>query len=112
MSVTSNRSVAIEFTGDVEYSQEFEAAQVSTGSGQSQLIALSSGNNTITVPTSAVGVTIVPPVGSAVVLTLKGVNGDTGIVIHPSDPTSLGLSGVTSFVVNAASSVSVRFIYS
>ena len=113
MSVFSDRSIVIEDTGDVEYSQTFEADQVSTGSGQNQLIALSSGANTITVPTSAVAVTIVPPIGSTVALTLKGVAGDTGIALHPSDPTSLGLSGsVTSFVINAASAVSVRFIYS
>lgn len=112
MSVTSNRSISIEFTGDVEYTQEFDAAQVSTGSGQNQLVVLSSGNNTITVPSSAVGVTIVPPTGSVVALVLKGVNGDTGVALHPSDPSSIGLSGVLTFVLNAASAVTVRLIYS
>lgn len=111
MSITSNRSVTIEFTGDIEYSQTFEAAVVSTGSGQNQKVALSSGNNTITVPSSAVAVTILPPSDNTVVLTLKGVAGDTGISLSLTDPTSIGLNGVSSFVLNAASAVSVRFIY-
>lgn len=112
MSVTSERSITLGFTGDVEYEQTFAATNVNTGSGQNQLQSLASGNNTITVPSAAVAVTIIPPVGNAVVLTLKGVNGDTGIVIHPSDPSSIGLSGVTSFVLNAASIVTVRLIFS
>lgn len=112
MSITSNRKVTIEWAGDIDYSQEFDAATVSTGSGQNQLVALSSGNNTITVPTSAIGVTILMPSGNAVQVTLKGDNADTGIALSQSDPTSIGLNGVTSFVLNAASAVTVRLIYS
>ena len=111
MSITSNRSVVIEFTGDIEYSQTFEAAVVSTGSGQNQQVALTAGNNTITVPTSAVAVTILMPDGNTVQVTLKGVAGDTGIALSKSDPTSIGLNGVTTFVLNAVSAVTVRLIY-
>lgn len=112
MSVTSNRLVQIAFTGDVEYTQEFSAAASAVGSGQNQLVALSSGNNTITVPTSAIAVTIIPPTGNTVALILKGVNGDTGIALALLGPSSISLLSVTTFVLNAASSVTVRLIYS
>lgn len=114
MSVTSNRSVSINFSNDVEFDQEFDAAVSAVGSGQNQLVNLSSGNNTITVPSNAVAVTIIPPSGNLVVLTLKGVAGDTGISIHLTDPTSIGLNTVTSFVLNATGSAvtGLRLIYS
>lgn len=112
MAVTSNRKITITWTADVEYSQEFDATVNSAGSGQNQLVALVSGNNTITVPTGATGVTIIPAEDNAVALTLKGVNGDTGIALALTSPTSIGLASVSSFVINAGGSVTVRLIYS
>lgn len=112
MSITSNRSVTIEWTGDIEYSQTFYASTVSTGSGQNQIVALTTGNNTITVPTNAIAVTILMPDGNTVQVTLKGVNGDTGVALNLSGPTSLGLQAVSTFVLSAASAVTVRLIYS
>lgn len=113
MSVTSDRSIAITFTGDVEYSQTFEASTNATGSGQIQLINLSSGANTITVPSGAVAVTIIPPTANAVTMTLKGVSGDTGIALALTAPCSLSLSSVSTFVITAGGTITgVRFIYS
>ena len=112
MPVTSNRSIVIGFTGEVEYSQTFPAAVSSLGSGQIQVVDLSSGNNTITVPDDAVAVTIVPETGNTAVITLKGVNGDMGIILSPVDPCSLSLDGVTSFVLNVSGAVTVRLIFS
>jgi hypothetical protein len=44
--------------------------------------------NAIPVPATAlIGVVIVPPIGSVLVKTLKGITGDTGTVISPSKPT-------------------------
>ena len=112
MSITSGRSVTITFAGDIEFTQSFPATDVSTGSGQNQLVELAMGNNTITVPDDAVAVTILFPVDNATQVTLKGVNGDTGIALHLTDPTSIGLQEVTSFVLSAAVAVTVRLIYS
>ena len=113
MSVTSNRTVTIQFSGDVEYAQEFESSPNASGSGQNQLTDLSSGNNSITIPTSAVAVTIIPPADNAVVLKIKGVNGDTGVIIHLTDPTSIGLGSGATLVIDAASSVTgLRLIWS
>lgn len=113
MSVTSDRSVVINFSSDVEYSQEFSATTNATGSGQNQLVNLSSGANTITVPANAVAVTIIPPSANAVSITLKGVTGDTGIALNLTDPSSIGLNSVSTFCLTAGGSITgVRLIYS
>lgn len=113
MSVTSNRSIDITLTGDVTYSQTFEAPVNSSGSGQNQIITLSSGANTITVPSGAVAVTIIPPDNNAQTITLKGVTGDTGIALNLTAPCSLSLSSVSTFVLTAGGTITgVRFIYS
>lgn len=46
------------------------------------------GNNTINIPAKAAGVRIEPPVGSVNPKLLKGVAGDTGVVIDPANPTT------------------------
>lgn len=111
MSVASNRVLAITFSGDVEFSQLFLAHPNSISPGVNTTQALTSGNNTIAVPDDATGVTIIPSSTNTIVLTLKGVSGDTGIIIAPDAPTSLGLDGVASFVLNVSGDVSVRFIF-
>lgn len=73
-------------------------------------VTLSSGANTITLPTSPMvpgGVVIIPPSGSTTALTLKGVSGDTGFLINPGAPTMLlfPATPTATFVINAASSV-------
>lgn len=72
--------------------------------GQTTETTLASGANTITVPTGSVGVVIVPDADNTTALTLKGVSGDTGISISPSDPTLLTFgTAPASIVVTAAS---------
>lgn len=72
--------------------------------GEVLVQTLASGNNSITVPSGSSYVLIQPPSANTVALVLKGVNGDTGVSIHPSNPFLLSLaSSATSFVINAAS---------
>jgi hypothetical protein len=111
MSVTSARSIIIENTGDVEYSQTFEAAANASASGQNQIVALSTGNNAVSIPTSAVAVTIIMPDANTVQVTLKGVNGDTGIPLHLTQPSSLSIGSGAAIVLSAASAVNVRLIW-
>lgn len=67
-------------------------------------LTLAAGDNTVNVPTGAIGVLIDPPSANTVVLKLKGAAGDTGVVIHPTNATLLSLGSTqTSFIVNAAS---------
>lgn len=113
MSVTSNRSIQISFSADVEYVQTFSAAVNPSGSGQNQLVNLVIGANTITVPSGAVAVTIIPPAANAVTMLLKKVTGDTGISLSLLDPCSLSLNGVTSFVLTAGGAITgLRLIFS
>ena len=117
MATTATRSVTTVYSGDVVGTQTHDAADNVLSPGMIELKTLASGANTITVPTGGStpkAVTIVPPSGNTVVLTLKGVTGDTGVPLHLTDPTSIGLgSAVTTFVINAASScVGVQFIWS
>ncbi len=113
MAVTSNRKITIQFSSGITYSQEFTASVNASGSGQNQLLNLASGANTITPPTGAVGVTIIPPVANAVSLLLKKVTGDQGVALHLTDPTSLGLAGITTFVLTAGGTITgLRLIWS
>ena len=115
MAVTSDRVIGVTFTGDVNAPNlAYPAAQNAASPGAIVVANLAMGANTITVPSGAKAVTILPPSGNTVVLTLKGISGDTGIAIHLTDPTSLGLgTSVTSFVINAASAVTgMRYVWS
>ena len=117
MAVNATRAINLGFTGDVNApSMNYSAADNATSPGMIEDKVLASGPNTITVPTAAApkAVTIIPPSGNTVAMLLKGVTGDTGVGLHLTDPTSLGLSsGVTSFCLTCADSLTgIRFIWS
>lgn len=117
MSVTSNRKIIVKFTGDLTLSDANSAAENTDSPGVSEVKTLASGNNTITPPgggTTPIGVTIIPPSDNEATLTLKGINGDTGIVLHSTDPTSLSLGSTTAtFVIHASVQVTdVRLLWS
>lgn len=117
MSTASARTQTITFTGDVTATQTNAAGQNQASPGVSQLTTLAVGVNTITSPAGGatpVAVTIIPPAGNVQAITLKGIAGDTGILLHPTDPTTLALgAGVASFVLNAGGSVvGLRLIWS
>lgn len=105
MAVTSNRSITTTMTSDITFSRSDSAAESTTAPGVIEKKDWSSGNNTVTVPSGSKGVTIKPPTGNTQALILKGVNGDTGVAIHKTDPTSLGLETGATIVVNAAGTV-------
>jgi len=90
MAVTSNRTCSVIFTGDLAATLPFSAAANASSPADVQILTLASGFNTITLPTGGSSVksaTIVPPSGNTQTLTLKGVTGDTGILLHKTDPT-------------------------
>lgn len=118
MSVTSSRTLQIQFSGDITEQVIQSALDNNASPGMSVLQTLALGANTITAPVVsgflATGLTIIPPAGNLIQMTLKGLTGDTGIPLHLTDPTSLSL-GTTfvSLVLNAAASiVGVRLIWS
>jgi hypothetical protein len=113
MAIASNRSIAVSMSGDIVFTRTDSSAENAAAPGVVEKKDLSTGANTITVPSGSKGVVIKPPTGNTQALTLKGVSGDTGILIAKVDPTSLGLdTGVANFVLNAAGTVTgVVFVW-
>ena len=116
MAVTAARSIEIRFSGDVSAVNTFSAASNAASPGQVDIVTLASGANTITPPaggSTPKSVTIIPPSGNTIDITLKGVTGDTGVVLHNTDPTSIALDSPTAtFVLTAASACTgVRLIW-
>src|ERR1044071_1814279 len=83
MASNSTRSINLVFTGDhVAAPVIAAAANAASPAAINAPITLASGANTITVPTGGTtptAVTIVKPAGNTVLITLKGVTGDTGV---------------------------------
>lgn len=112
---TASRTTTIVYDGAVNGTQEIAAADNTSSPAMVELVALINGNTTITVPAGGsvpTAVTIVPPSDNTVPLTLKGVAGDTGVAIHPTDPTTIALaSTAASFVITATGNVNVRLFW-
>jgi len=117
MAVTASRKTTIVYTGDVTGTEVIEAADSEASPGAVTFQALASGFNSITVPSSTgvtvTSVTIKPPTGNTTTITLKGVTGDTGVALHPSDPTTIGIaSTVTTIGLTAGAAIQgVRFFW-
>lgn len=114
MAVTAARTVVVLYTGDIAAQCYEDAADNSASPAQIETVTLAAGANTITPPTSATACTIVPPSGNTSTITLKGVTGDTGVVLHKTDPTSIGINSASdTFVLTAAAEITgVRLIWS
>lgn len=115
MSTTAVRSITIVLTGDVTGTETVSAASNTSASGSVTMHTLASGANTITAPTGGSVLscaTIKPPASNTQTLTLKGVTGDTGVLLHKTDPTSVALdSSVTTFCLTAGGTITGLLIY-
>jgi hypothetical protein len=117
MPTSSQRETRLQFTGDVVAGFILAAAVNASASAQEEIKQLVLGANTITVPTGGStvfpnSVTIVPPAGNTTALTLKGVTGDTGILLHPTDPTTIAFTTtVANFVLTAATTINGVRLY-
>lgn len=117
MAVTSTRSQTITFSSDVVGTEVVSAASNASSPGMIEIKDLSSGFNSITVPTGGssvpTSVTIQPPTANSTAITIKGVTGDTGIRIHNTDPTTIALhSSVTTVGLTAGGAITgVRFFW-
>lgn len=117
MAVNSVRKTIITYSGDVVAQHVIPPVSNTASPGSITLVDLSSGANTVTVPdggSTPAAVTICPPNGNTVSITLKGITGDTGIRIHDTHPTTIALDdSVASFVLTAGASVAgVRMYWS
>lgn len=110
MSIAAIRTVKIVFSGDITATDSYSTASNAASPGMVDNVRLSSGANTITVPVvtgvTVKSCTIVPPSTNSHLITLKGVSGDTGVPLHLTEPTSIGLdTTATTFVLNAAAQI-------
>ena len=116
MSTISMRSIHIVSTGDVCASNSLMALPNPNAPGDIDVVRLAIGDNVITVPTGGTtpkAVSIVKPPGNTTTIKLKGVIGDVGVVLHPTDPDSISLdTSQASFVLNATAQVDVRLHWS
>ena len=116
MATTAKRSIKIVYSGDLQGTEDLDAANNAASPGETQLLTLASGLNTITVPTGGSTPTccvVIPPTSNTTSITLKGVTGDTGIRLHNTDPTAIALhSSVTTFALTTGGAITgVRLMW-
>lgn len=112
MAKTATTTISVLVTGD-GVNETFQpptqpVANTNAPAGGPISVALSSGDNTLTVPPGAMGLLLVPPSSSVVVKKLKGIGGDTGFTINAALPQVIWLpAGASTMLLNAASSETV-----
>lgn len=121
MPVNSLRTTTIVFTGDVNNTVT-EISSNSNSPGAIDLVTLSPGQTTITVPTGGsipTAVTIVKPPGNTVPITLEGASGIGGLLLHLTNYDTITLDPtITSFILETPSGeggaplVGLRLIWS
>lgn len=116
MATSATFAAVLTLTGDIQQTQPINAAVNAASPAAETLVNLSSGANTLTAPVAAVAtrLTIIPPSGNTILMTLKGVTGDTGVPLHLTDPTTIGVdSTLVTLCLTAASAITgVRLIWS
>lgn len=93
MAATASVTITGSVAGGPSGSKTMSIPVISSATSTDALgvVALSSGFNSVTVPSNTTGVVIVPPAGNTQTITLKGVTGDTGIPLHVTNATLLTL---------------------
>lgn len=109
--ITGGYSINPFFTGETDFADTFSAEENDSSPGEIHSIDLAIGANTIVVNDHSVAVVIIPTIDNVSILTLKGIAGDTGIILNPTRPSIVSLDTVTSFVLNASAITTVRFIF-
>lgn len=112
MAISCTSTISLAYAGDRNQNYQFASLPNPTSPDAEQVLGLSAGDNTITVPSGgttgvvAQGAVIIPPTTNAAALTLKGNAGDTGVALNRKSPSLIGLdSGVLSFILNAGAPV-------
>jgi translation initiation factor 2 gamma subunit (eIF-2gamma) len=117
MATTSARTVTVTFTGDVTGIETYNAAtNVASPGGIIPVVTNVNTNTSVATAvagTTTTSLTIIPPPGNTVQITLKGATGDTGILLHLTDPTSIALApGQATIYLLTVTSITVKVVYS
>lgn len=108
---TSTVTIVLTLSGSaVQSSTQFPLIQNANSTPTYAIVTLNAGNNTVTLPTApglSGGLIMTPPAGNIQTLTLKGVNGDTGITLHPTASQFLAFPAApqATFVLNAGGTI-------
>lgn len=89
MAVTGSLYLTGTLAGEPEGTSSVSLSWTITAGASDALVGLSSGANTITVPTAATLVIVIPPTDNTATITVKGVSGDSGYQISSTKPTVL-----------------------
>ena len=93
-------------SSDTGLESEWSPHALSNSSGAAGghvLTTLSSGDNTVSVPTGAKGMVMEPPAASTAVLRLKHYAGETGFALRAGEASAIPLpSGTSSVLVNSS----------
>lgn len=92
MAKTNTTTVAVSVAGDGFPGAIYSGSVANAAGTPPGSFTLATGFNSIPVPASATGVTVIPPPGSVITKQLKGITGDTGIALSPSNPTFLSFA--------------------
>jgi hypothetical protein len=118
VSITAVVKNYINFSGDQSQELIYDSGDLTSSPSYQQIVTLAIGNNTITVPDvtgfTVHGLAIVPPAANLVELTIKGVNGDTGLALSSTQVSVLqfGSTPPADIVLNvAAELVGLRLIW-
>lgn len=105
MAATGTISVTGTVSGLPEGSDTVALSWALTDAIGDVLRGLSSGANTVSVPTGTTLVIIIPPTTNTETITLKGVSGDTGRQISKTKPTILAWETGSDFVLTTSGAI-------
>lgn len=113
MATTTETQITVTSSGDgIDGEWEPTAMSNSAGvAGGPVKTTLASGDNTISVPTGAMGMVIAPPAASSTVLKLKGGAGETGFALRSGQPAHIPLPTGTASVLLNASAIDIVYVH-
>lgn len=88
-------------------------AAVSTSVGDSSTTSYAVGFTAITPPAAATAALIIPPAGNTNAIKLKGITGDTGVSLHPTNPTVISFPAGSTFgltISTGATIITIQYL--
>lgn len=111
MAVAGTLSVTGTLTGHPEGSRLVSLTWTITAGKSNVTVDLSSGANTVTVPSGTTLVVVIPPTTNTETITAKGVSGDTGFQLSKTRPSIIAWETGSSLVLTTSAAISGTEIY-
>lgn len=105
MAVTGTLTFSGTLSGEPEGSSSISLTWTISAGVSDALVGLSSGANTISVPSGTSLVVVIPPVANTETITAKGISGDTGFQLSKTKPTVIAWETGSSFVLTAGAAI-------